>query len=103
MKNEKILDKNLTLLDSFFNTYDNLFTWTRPMAGPVGYVLVSPELSVDKLAEILIKTKNLMILPGSVYFDKTNAFRVGFGRNNIAQCIAQFKSYVDSEHVNSRE
>jgi len=101
--NLQILEKNLTLLDSFFNEFDDLFTWTRPMAGPVGYVLVSPEISIDKLAENLIKTKNLMILPGSVYFDKTNAFRVGFGRNNIAQCIIQFKSYLDSEHVNSRE
>lgn len=93
-----LLEKNLKLLDVFFSDYSNLFTWTRPSAGPVGYALVSQDLSVDILAENLIKEKNLMILPGSVYFDKTNAFRVGFGRNNMNECINQFKSYLDSEY-----
>lgn len=101
--NLKILAKNLTHLDEFFDEYKTIFTWTRPSAGPVGYVLVSSKFSVDKMANDLLEKNNLMILPGSVYFDNTNAFRVGFGRNNLYDCINQFKAYLDSNEINNRK
>jgi len=94
--NLKIIKTNLSELDSLFSDYKDIFTWKRPLAGPVGYPIVSSEIDVTTLAKRLIEEKNIMILPGSVYFDSTNAFRVGFGRKNLPDILPHLRSFLET-------
>lgn len=94
--NLKIIKTNLRELDSLFSDYKNIFTWKRPLAGPVGYPLLSSETDVTSLAQRLIEEKNIMILPGSVYLDGTNAFRVGFGRKNLPGILPHLRSFLET-------
>jgi aspartate/methionine/tyrosine aminotransferase len=87
-----ILD-NLTVLDQFFKRHADRFAWRRPKAGPIGFPKLLGE-NVDVFCENLVKTAGVLLLPGTVYDDSGNHFRIGFGRKNLPGAIERLEDFL---------
>lgn len=92
-KNLDIVQANLPLLNTFFDTYSHLFTWYQPNAGPISFVRINFDMDDMEFANRVVKEKNVMILPGEVY-DYKGYFRIGFGRKNMPKALAVFEEFV---------
>ena len=92
-RNREIINHNLEHLDRFFNAHADWFAWQRPKAGSIAF----PQLlrgSVDDFCNKLLKDAGVLLLPGSLYGPRYNAFRVGFGRRNMPEALAKFETHI---------
>ncbi|MBM4222522.1 MAG: aminotransferase class I/II-fold pyridoxal phosphate-dependent enzyme [Gammaproteobacteria bacterium] len=94
-RNNKIVSDNLKILDQFFLEYHHLFEWVRPKGGCVGFVKYKSPESVDSFCDRLLKKKNVLLLPASVYDYHGNHFRIGFGRKNMPECLDRLKEFLN--------
>ena len=93
-KNLELIKINLDLLDSFFENYQSVFEWHRPIAGPIAF----PKLKLDKPVSLfckeLLEQKSVLLLPSDLYDYKSNHFRIGFARKNLPECLNKFEEYI---------
>ena len=98
-KNMRIIEKNLSLLDTFFAENEDLFEWVRPVAGCIGFVKFKGPLTGDDLSAQLLE-KGILVFPASIFDcggDLKQYFRVGFGRKTMPAALQAFGKFVD-EH-----
>lgn len=92
-RNLKIIRRNLDRLDAFFGSHGDRFGWYRPKAGSIAF----PELlqgPVDEFCADLREKAGVLLLPGTLYGEGYNMFRIGFGRRNLPESIARFEEYI---------
>jgi aspartate/methionine/tyrosine aminotransferase len=92
-RNLEIIRRNVDLLDDFFAEHEELFAWSRPRAGSIAF----PELlqgDVDLLCADLVEKKGVLLVPGTMYGEGYNHFRVGFGRKNFSEGLEGFHDYL---------
>lgn len=87
------ISSNLSLLDSFFARQDERFRWVRPRAGPVAFPCLLGE-EVEKFCDQLVHQAGVLLLPGTVFDDRGNHFRLGFGRSNLPEALARLEEYL---------
>ena len=92
-RNLKIVETNLPLLDNFINKYSTLFSWHKPIAGPIGFVKMNWEEDDLTFAERVVEQKNVLLLPGEIY-DYRGYFRVGFIRKSMPEALHKFEEFV---------
>lgn len=90
------IQRNLGLLDTFFAGYGDLFTWTRPRAGTIGFPEFRMEGSVTTFCERLVNETGIMLLPSAVYGYDDRHVRLGLGRENLPEVLPRFTAYLDS-------
>ncbi len=84
-RNLGLVASNLALLDDFLARHARAFSWVPPVAGPIGFPLVSGLGDVDALCAELAAA-GVLLLPGSVY-DAPDHVRMGFGRANFPEAL----------------
>lgn len=92
-RNLDIIKHNLTVIDDLFARYSTLFTWVRPRAGSMAF----PHYlggNVEEFCDHLVKKAGVFLLPGSVYDDSENHFRLGLGRKNLPQAVERLEQYL---------
>jgi aspartate/methionine/tyrosine aminotransferase len=92
-RNLRIIGDNLDRLDGFFASHQGLFHWYRPKAGSIAF----PRLlrgTVDEFCADLVEKAGVLLLPGTLYGDGSNSFRVGFGRRNLPEALDKLEEYV---------
>jgi aspartate/methionine/tyrosine aminotransferase len=89
-RNLELIRGNLRLLDAFFARQEGRFAWLRPMAGPVAFPRLKGE-EVEGFCDRLREGSGVLLLPGSVFGDRDNHFRVGFGRANLPEALARLE------------
>lgn len=92
-RNLGIIKHNLSVVDELFARHPSLFTWARPKAGSMGF----PKLlqgNVEAFCDDLVKKAGVLLLPGSVYDDSHNHFRLGLGRRNLPQAVERLDGYL---------
>ena len=99
---QKLIDRNLTIIknnlavvDDLFSSHADLFQWVRPQAGSMGF----PKLfkgKVEDFCEDLVKKAGVLLLPGTMYDDTGNHFRLGLGRKNLPQAVERLEKYLNS-------
>lgn len=92
-RNLGIIQTNLAIIDELFARRPALFSWHRPRAGSIGF----PKLlqgDVETFCDELVKNAGVLLLPGSVYDDNGNHFRLGLGRRNLPQAVARLEEYL---------
>jgi aspartate/methionine/tyrosine aminotransferase len=94
-RTQKIIAQNLNLLDSFFDRYADHFSWQRPEAGTIGFPKLQGE-DVEMLCDALVKAAGVLLLPGTVYDDSGNHFRIGFGRKNFTEALGRFDTFMQT-------
>jgi aspartate/methionine/tyrosine aminotransferase len=88
-----IIKHNLTVVDDLFARRASLFTWARPKAGSMGF----PKLlkgDIEDFCDDLVKKAGVLLLPGTMYDDSRNHFRLGLGRKNLPQAVEKLEGYL---------
>lgn len=92
-RNLGIIKENLTVIDDLFARRADLFSWIRPKAGSMGF----PRLlkgDVENFCDDLVRKAGVLLLPGSMYDDSRNHFRLGLGRKNLPQAVERLEKYM---------
>ncbi|MCC5832691.1 MAG: pyridoxal phosphate-dependent aminotransferase [Chlamydiales bacterium] len=101
--NRSLLQDNLKQFDHFFEKYQNWFEWIRPKGGCIGYPLFKGALPIEKIADDLLEQSGVLILPGNIYDDKSNHFRVSFGRKSLPQALERFTQFIEKNQIKWRK
>ncbi len=91
-RNLAIIRRNLAHLDRFFDRFGDRFDWQRPTAGSIAFPTLRHG-AVDAFCADLIANAGVLLLPGTLYGDGYNAFRIGFGRRNLPEALARWEEY----------
>jgi len=94
-RNLRIVRDNLHRLDRFFESHGERFDWYRPKAGSVAF----PTLLRGKVEEFcadLIARAGVLLLPGTIYGEGFNEFRIGFGRRNLPEALKKLDEYLQA-------
>jgi aspartate/methionine/tyrosine aminotransferase len=95
-RNLGIIARNLSVLDDFFARHADRFSWIRPRAGPIAFPRLLGE-EVDSFCHDLLKAAGVLLLPGSVYGDRENHFRIGFGRKNMPEALERLEGFLQGQ------
>ena len=80
--------------------YNNIFEWVRPKGGCMGFPKIKLDIPVYKFAEDLLKKHGVLLLPSTLYTSynprDSNHFRIGFGRKDFPEALAEFQKYIDN-------
>lgn len=98
-RNNRIVAENIKVLDDFFIKHNEIFEWVRPQGGCVGFVKYKSKNSVESFCEALVNKKNVLLMPASVYDYNHNFFRIGFGRQNMTQCLKLLNDFLHEENI----
>jgi aspartate/methionine/tyrosine aminotransferase len=93
-RNLQIIQRNLAILDDFFARHADLFSWVRPKAGSIAFPHLKLDRDVEAFCVGVVEQNGVMLLPGTCYESDSHNFRIGFGRANMPEALAQFESYV---------
>lgn len=94
-RNLGIIKDNVAVMDNFFTHHADLFTWIRPRAGSMAFPRYL-DGNVEAFCDELVKTTGVLLLPGSIYDDSHNHFRLGLGRKNLPQAVERLEMYLSN-------
>ncbi len=94
-RNLGIIRKNLNVLHSFFNNHTELFGWYKPKAGPIAFPRYFGE-PVEHFCRQLVQSTGVLLLPGTLYGNEFDCFRIGFGRTNMIDCLSRLEQFIES-------
>ena len=92
-RNLGIIKYNLSIMDDFFPRYANLFSWIRPRAGSMAF----PRFlggDIESFCDELVRKAGVLLLPGSMYDEYANHFRLGLGRKNLPEAVAKLEEFL---------
>jgi aspartate/methionine/tyrosine aminotransferase len=92
-RNLAIIQQNLAVIDDLFARHADLFSWVRPQAGSMAFPRYLGG-NIDKFCDELVKQAGVLLLPGSVYDDSRNHFRLGLGRKNLPQAVQKLEEFL---------
>jgi aspartate/methionine/tyrosine aminotransferase len=95
-RNLGIIKQNLTIIDDFFTRYSSLFSWIRPQAGSMAFPRYLGG-NVETFCDELVKEAGVLLLPGSIYDDSGNHFRLGLGRMSLPQAVERLEQYLSKK------
>lgn len=90
----KIIEENLSHADRFFAMYYKSFEWIRPQASPVAFPRLKGTDSIDRFCDKLIRSKGVMLVPGSLFDFPGNHFRIGLGRRNFKEGLEKLGEFL---------
>ena len=93
-RNRAIVEANLPLLDAFFERWAGTFEWVRPRGGSIGFPRLLGDVAIDSFAEDLVRDTGTLIMPGTVFADAGNHFRIGYGRANMREALGRLDDYA---------
>ena len=98
-RNRDIIRGNLGLLEEFFDEFADLFEWSVPDGGCIGYPRYLGNEGVEEFCRRLVEESGVLLLPASVYSSTltetpTDRFRIGFGRFGMADGLAAMRPYL---------
>jgi aspartate/methionine/tyrosine aminotransferase len=93
-RNRAIVTANLPLLDGFFERWRGRLEWVRPRGGTIGFPRLVADVPIDRFAEDLVRETGVLLLPGTLFGDEGNHFRLGFGRTNLPAALERLETYA---------
>jgi len=99
--NDRILARNLAIIErnqvemaQFCARHSDRFTWLAPQAGSVAFPQLRGAQSAAEFCREVLDKRDVMILPGDVFDYGEDHFRVGLGRTNFPEALAQVEAYL---------
>jgi aspartate/methionine/tyrosine aminotransferase len=92
-RNLTVIRQNLEVIDDLFRRRAEQFSWVRPQAGSMGFPRYLGG-NVETFCDRLVKEAGVLLLPGSVYDDSHNHFRLGLGRKNLPQAVERLEQFL---------
>lgn len=93
-RNLQIISENLETINNFFNSFEELFSWQAPKAGPIAFAEYRGTQKIEHFCEELAKQKSAMLLPAGVYDYPGNFFRIGFARKNFKEGLSVLREFL---------
>jgi len=88
-----IVTTNLRHVEAFVDSTD-LVEWTRPTGGTVGFPRLAAPWPIEEFVEELVAKHGVLLLPGTVFDDTTNRFRIGLGRRTLPQALDRIADFI---------
>ncbi len=95
-RNLEIIKKNIARAEAFFGSHPQNFSWFGPKAGSVAFPQWLGDEPVEQFCQDVLEKQGVMIVPGSLFGFHRNHFRVGLGRYNLPEALAQVGEYLDA-------
>lgn len=92
-RNLDIIKHNLNIIEDFFSRHTDLFSWIAPRAGSMAFPRYLAG-NVESFCDKVVREAGVLLLPGSVYDDIDNHFRLGLGRKNLPQAVDRLEEYL---------
>lgn len=92
-RNLEIIRDNILHLDAFFARFEDLFEWKKPIAGPIAFPRYRGA-SVERFCSEIRRKAGVLLLPGTLYGEEYDCFRVGFGRTNLPEGLKELEKYL---------
>jgi aspartate/methionine/tyrosine aminotransferase len=93
-RSRAIVDANLPLLDDFFARWAGVFEWVRPRGSAIGFPRLVADVAIEDFARALVDEEGVLLVPGSIYEQPGNHFRIGFGRRNMPEALARLERFA---------
>jgi aspartate/methionine/tyrosine aminotransferase len=93
-RNMQIIRDNLTLAETFFNKFNELFINNPPQCGPIAFHKIKLDINMDEFCEDLVQSSGVLLLPSTIYEYPGTYFRMGYGRKNFAEPLHKFEEYL---------
>jgi len=92
----QIINKNIEIVEKFFKSHADLFSWVKPKAGTICFPKLLFTDDAFEFCDTLVNKTGIMLLPSTVYdFDNTH-IRLAFGRKNFPETLGLFEDYLKS-------
>jgi aspartate/methionine/tyrosine aminotransferase len=100
-RNRKLVALNLSELNRFFDDYPQFFDWKVPDGACIGFPRYTGADGVENFVQRLVQERSVLLLPASVYRSALtptpqDRFRIGFGRRQISDGLAEMRRYLES-------
>jgi aspartate/methionine/tyrosine aminotransferase len=92
-RNLGIIAANLAVLDRFFAGHAEMFSWVRPKAGSIAFPMFIGE-DIERFCDQLVTSRGVLLLPGTIFDDQGNHFRIGFGRKNMPEAVTRLEEFL---------
>ena len=97
--NRNLIRSNLVHLDGFFGDHPELFRWTAPKGGCVGFPEYLGADGVEEFCRRLVEEQGVLLLPSSLYRSEIgkvpeNHFRIGFGRHGTEDGRNEMRRFI---------
>jgi len=99
-RNLEIIKNNLAVIDKFIIHHSAFINWVRPEAGSMAF----PKLlqgDIEVFCDNLVWQAGVLLLPGTMYDDTGNHFRLGLGRKNLPQAVERLEEYLIKDYHQS--
>lgn len=107
-RNSGIIRSNLELLNTFFNRHADMFDWQPPLAGSTAFPRLKTGEPIEKFCDRVVRGCGVLLLPSTVYGhtpdqaeEDRGRFRVGLGRRDLAECIDQLETFLNTPIISS--
>jgi aspartate/methionine/tyrosine aminotransferase len=87
--------RNLTVLDKFFERFQDLFSWNRPLGGSISFPRMLAVEDTYTYSEQVVAETGIMLAPSRAFQFGGRHLRIGFGREDLPQVIALFSEYLN--------
>lgn len=94
-RNVGIIQHNLDVIEDLFARHAALFTCVLPRAGSMAFPRYLGG-NVDAFCDKLVRRAGVLLLPGSIYNDDGDHFRLGLGRLNLPAAVARLEEFLSS-------
>jgi aspartate/methionine/tyrosine aminotransferase len=92
-RNLGLIKQNLQVIEDLFARHADVFSWVRPQAGSMAFPRYLGG-DVERFCDQLVKEAGVLLLPGSVYDDSRNHFRLGLGRKNLPLAVEKLEQFL---------
>jgi aspartate/methionine/tyrosine aminotransferase len=93
-RHRRRLERNLAVMDAFFDDHSGQFDWQRPNGGSVCFPRLTMATGAEALCRDLVKSAGIMLVPSSVFGYGDRHVRIGFGRRDLPQALERFADYL---------
>ncbi len=90
---QRIVARNLDLLDAFFARHADAWQWHRPRAGTTAFPRYLRS-DTDALCADLVERAGVLLLPSSVFDAGNERVRIGYGRENLPDALAAIERHI---------
>ena len=87
-----VLD-SIHIISEFFERYQATFSWRRPKAGPIAFPRLLDGDS-EEFCDRVVREAGVLLVPGAIFGETGNHFRIGFGRADASEALAQLEAYL---------
>jgi PhzF family phenazine biosynthesis protein len=100
-RNRAIIAENLSVFDSFFNTWKEQFAWEAPAGGCVSFPRLLTGEPTSSFCRRLVEQAGVLLLPADVFTSElatvpSDRFRIGVGRKDPVPALEALGAFLNS-------